>query len=152
MSSASNPICPVTLFTPDGGGGHHDVAHPMTQLPAGQTEPFTLLKNTPPPEHTFSVQFDNQLTAGPGIQNARAYLAAFTTSVSSPAWTGTLSVPTGETQGISFTRADLNGGTDMWMGTWWDDGTYPATEQGVIAYFEAHPNGGMHHTVPIRIG
>jgi hypothetical protein len=149
MSEAANPICPVVLYTPE-GHDHHE-AHPMIQLPSGQTQPFTLLKDTPPP-NTYTIEFNNTMTAGPNIQNARMYLAAFTTSVSSPNWWSTLSVPIGELQQIQFTTADLNGGTSLWAGAWWDNGTFPDSEQGVKDYFAEHPSGGIHHTVPIILG
>ena len=96
--------------------------------------------------------FRSEMTAGQGGDTARMYVAAFTTSVSKPTWTGSLIAEMAAVASISFTATDLDGGTTLWAGAWWDDGTYPGTEQGVVAYFADHPSGGEHHTVPILVG
>lgn len=149
MSSAADPIFPVTLFTPS-GGGPHDTAHPMAQLPSTQSQPFTLDRDVDPPRNRYSIRFENQLASGSA--SVRIYLIAFTISVSSPTWTGSMGLSTGNTSRFQFTQGDIGSATNLWVGAWWDDGTYPATTAGIEAYFTAHPSGGGHHTVPIIPG
>jgi hypothetical protein len=49
---------------------------------------------------------------------------------------------------ITFFKASLNGATNLWLGCWWDDGSYPTAAD----YFAAHPSATGHHTVPITTG
>jgi hypothetical protein len=49
---------------------------------------------------------------------------------------------------LSFYRVSLQGATNLWIGCWWDDGTYADA----AAYFAAHPYDPNHHTVPVTIG
>jgi len=46
----------------------------------------------------------------------------------------------------------VSGASNLWVGAWWNDGALPDWQAGVTAQFAAHPEGGSHHTVPIRIG
>ena len=146
MSSVANPKCPVMKYVPAEGE-----THPMVMLPPCDTQPFTLLKDSSP-ANTYSIRFHNEMTAGQGGNTARMYLAAFTTSVSDPTWTASVTAEIGAIISISFNTTDLESGVTLWVGAWWNDGTYPGTEDGVVAYFADHPSGGEHHTVPIMVG
>lgn len=153
MSQAANPTCPITQFTP-GPGDPHSQAHPMVQLPSSQSQPFTLLKG---PNNTYNLTFENQIdgNANNHHPDARVYIAAFVTEVSTPTWTHSVKVPAGTPNNsveVDIPAADIGSSTHIWMGAWWNDGTYPDTLQGIKDYFAAHPSGGNHHTVPIIPG
>jgi hypothetical protein len=143
MSSASNPNCPTTLFTPTSGP---DIAHPMVQLPSTESQPFTLLKNA---DGGYMMTFLNQMPAGSNA--VRIYIASYQGGDSNPKATFSALLVQGFLQ-LPFGANDLRGGTSLWAGAWWDDGTYPNTPAGIASYFVAHPSGGIHHTVPIILG
>jgi hypothetical protein len=47
-----------------------------------------------------------------------------------------------------FPKSVLGGAATIWLGAWWDDGTYTDA----AAFFADHPAGGGHHTVPVTTG
>jgi hypothetical protein len=153
MSEASNPLFPVTLFTPEHGDAHDP--HPMVALPSGQSHPFKLLFD--PGTNTLQVSFQNNLTSGQDPQGVgvRIFFCAFEDSdPSTYIWSNTLGLTASGsgTQGSeTIPLASQNVPTRVWIGAWWDNGTYASTAAGIAAYFAAHPSGGTHHTVPIRI-
>jgi hypothetical protein len=146
MSSSSNPLSELNLAPAD----HHAVAHPKVDMLAARP-PFTLLKN--PDNTTYQMSFRNQTT-----DRARVFLMGFTTSASSPLWTnGSLTVPVApgpnSIHAIAFSVAELNGSTNIWVGAWWDDGTYGSgNTTDTLRYFSDHPDTTGHHTVPILVG
>jgi hypothetical protein len=86
-------------------------------------------------------------------QQIRIFLKAFLSSQpSNSIWTDSSLVcrvsPPAPYDKVTFYKASLGNSDTLWIGTWWDDGTY-ATAQ---AYFTDHPAGGGHHTVPITVG
>jgi len=148
-SSAADPTFLLEKFTPE-PGDPHGTAHPMVKLPQDLSRPFTLLTNPPPPADSYSIGFNCNL--GPNGGSARLYMAAFLTSVSSPTWWNSLAINSSEVKRVRFTKTDLGNGTNLWLGAWWDDGTYAGTLAGVTAYFAAHGIDGGHHSVPIITG
>ena len=153
MSSVANPLCPVTLYTPPHGDQH--VPHPMVQLPSGQSQPFTLLID--PTTNTYRMSFQNQLTAqqDPDGFGVLIFIAAFHQTVSDSFWTGTVALAASGSQmekTETLLVAGQNTTTNLWVGAWWNNGTYAADAAGVAAYFAAHPSGGVHHSVPVIIG
>jgi hypothetical protein len=143
-SSGSNP----TLQTQRIPADEHHPAHPAVIAPANP--PFTLLVDPGSDPPTYTITFFNSGTD----QTIRIYLMAFLSSQpSNPIWTDdSLTCPPNfqppYNNPITFDQSDLGDSDTLWIGTWWDDGTY-ATAQ---AYFEDHPAGGGHHTVPITVG
>lgn len=129
------------MFT-GGPGPDHPMIVPQFSLP------FTLLANE---RGVYEVTFTNQLSAP-----VRVYAKAF--SASAPdLWSYSVSVPNAAPGGRAyniehFNPGQLNGATQLWLGSWWDDGSYPETAEGVAAYFTDHPGGPEHHTVPILVG
>ncbi len=153
MSSAANPLCPVTLYTPPPGDDH--VPHPMVQLPSGQDQPFTLLID--PTTGTYRMSFQNQLTAQQDQNRwgVLIFIAAFHTTVQEAFWTTTVALAitgTDTEKTATLLVAGENTATSLWVGAWWNNGTFGADEAGVKAYFAAHPSGGVHHSVPVIIG
>ena len=155
MPQAANPTSDINLFTPP-PGDPHSVPHPFIRLPSPLGPNFTLVKS---PNGLYQLSFSNGMA--PSTNNnhaaARVYVAAFSTSVSSPDWTHTQSVPPNHDRMLTIVTIDfapglISGATALWVGSWWDDGTYPDSQPGVIAYFADHPSGGSHHTVPIIPG
>ena len=145
MPSASNPISDINLAPAD----HHAVAHPKVDILLGT--PFTLLKN--PGTTTYQMSFRNKITG-----DARIFLMGFTTSPSSPLWTnGSLGVPVApgpnSIHSLGFTAEQLNGSTTIWLGAWWDDGTYGTSGMPeTMNYFSHHPDTTGHHTIPVLVG
>jgi len=148
MSSGYDPTFLISKYTP-APGDHHNVVHPIVELPSGLSQPFTLLTNPPPPDDMYSTGFDYYFWQGGGSAQVRIYMAAFASSVSSPTWWHSLSITSTSVQRVRFPKSGLNGGTNLWIGAWWDDGTFAGDQQGVIAYFTAHGVDGGHHSVPI---
>lgn len=146
MSSSSNPLSELDLAPAD----HHAVAHPKVDMLAANP-PFTLLKNSG--TTTYQLSFRNQTTG-----NARVFAMGFTTSSSSPLWaTGSLTLAPAsgpsDIHVLEFTVADLNGSTTLWLGAWWDDGTYgTGTPAEIASYFSDHPDTTGHHTIPVLVG
>ena len=153
MSSAANPLCPVTLYTPPPGDNH--VAHPMVQLPSSESQPFTLTIN--PTTNTYQMSFQNQVTSAqdPNGWGVRIYIAAFQTTVSDPFWIDSVALAASGSdmeKTVTLLVAGQNTTTNIWVGAWWNNGAYGADKDGNDRYFAAHPYGGMHHTVPILVG
>jgi hypothetical protein len=154
MSETYNPLCPVTLYTPEHGDAHEP--HPMVQLPPDQSQPFTLKFD--PSTNTLRVTFKNDLTGEQDPQGlgVRIFFCAFLVSQPSTyIWSSSLGLAASgadrqKTQTVPL--AAQTAPTTVWVGAWWDNGTYASTPAGIAAYFAAHPSGGMHHTVPILIG
>jgi len=127
----------------------------MVQLPSDQSQPFKLKFD--PSTNTLRVSFKNDLTSQQDPQNlgVRIFFCAFLDS--DPAtyiWSNTLGLAatgSGTQQTQTIPLAAQSAPTTVWIGAWWDNGTYASTPAGIAAYFAAHPSGGMHHTVPIRI-
>jgi hypothetical protein len=148
MSSSSNPLCELNLAPADHHA--HTIAHPMVVILASNP-PFTLLKN--PGTNNYQLSFRNQTSAA-----ARVFAMGFTTSSSSPLWsTGSLTLAAASPQGViyqlPFSVADLNGSTNLWLGAWWDDGTYgTGTPAEIASYFSDHPDTTGHHTIPVLVG
>ena len=53
---------------------------------------------------------------------------------------------------LVFRDTDPRSSTNLWVGAWWDNGTYGSNADGVRAYFQAHPNATGHHTVLVIVG
>lgn len=153
MSEAYSPLCPVILFTP--APGSDEVPHPMVTLPEGVTMPFTL--RTDPMTNWYRMWFQFEIPAEQNPHNwgARMFAATFKTTIDSAIWTTSMPMTvSGMTSRTLFIlqHRDLGDATDLWVGAWWDNGTYgQGAREDVMRYFTAHPAGGMHHTVPIRI-
>ena len=154
MPQAANPMANINLYTPQ-PGDLHSVAHPYIVYEPPLNSGFDLTLN---PQGDYSLSFANGMA--PSTNNnhatARVYLSAFSDVVSNAIWAHTASVPPMVNRmfisvTVKFTVAQVLGATQIWAGCWWDDGTYPDSRDGVIAYFRDHPEGGSHHTVPIRI-
>ena len=142
MTASSIAICG---FQEVPGSHGSSTSHPV--IVPDFTQPFTLLQ-----DNGYTLRFFNRLNAA-----ARVYAKGFVASSSAPLWWGSVSVPNeqpGQAQYVffRFSSADLRGSTSLWMGSWWDDGTYPGTEAGTVAYFTDHPDSPGHHTVPILVG
>lgn len=154
MPQAANPVANLNLYTPR-SGDHHTVAHPYVVYDPPLASGFDLKLN---PQGDYSLSFSNGMAPGTNNNHAtgRVYLSAFADAVSNPVWAHTASVPPNVGRmltivSVPFTVAQVLTATQIWVGSWWDDGTYPDSRDGVIAYFRDHPEGGNHHTVPIRI-
>lgn len=141
MSQAFNPVTQLVLADPS----QPNSTHPMVSLAPNNTQPFTLLKN--PGVNQYSWTFNNQTRA-----NVRVYMIGFTTSEDNPLWTYTNSVVVDSALTPVFRDTDLRSSTSLWVGAWWDNGTYGANADGVKAYFRSHPNATGHHTVPVIVG
>jgi hypothetical protein len=138
MSQAHNPQTNLVLSAAD----HHHPSHPMVDI-APNEQPFTWLKN--PNVNQYSWAFNNELGT-----SVRIFMMGFTTSENDPLWTYTNSVVFGLVP--IFRATDFRSSTTIWVGAWWDDGTFAANADGVKAYFRAHPNSAGHHTVPVIVG
>jgi hypothetical protein len=142
-SSSANPTLTTSRIPPQGS----HPAHPAVNPPADQ--PFTLLVNPSNPL-TYSITFFNSGTD----QSVRIYLMAFLSSQpSNPIWSdASLTCPPNfqppYNNTVGFYKASLGNADTLWIGSWWNDGTYATAQD----YFAAHPEGGGHHTVPILIG
>jgi hypothetical protein len=154
MPQAANPMASIHLYTPQ-PGDPHSVAHPYVLYDSPLASGFDLALN---PQGDYSLSFGNNVapSANNHHADARVCLSAFSDVVSNPIWVHAVSVPpmvqrmfTSVT--VTFTVGQILGATQIWVGSWWDDGTYPDSRDGVIAYFRDHPEGDGHHTVPIRI-
>jgi hypothetical protein len=139
-SSSANPLYnTVLIHVPD----HPD--HPaISPRPGGA---FTLLPN--PDGVTYQITFNNFHIA----RTVRVFLKAFVTDPNSPTWSDmSLVLPSNNQypwiKALTFPKASLSGARTIWLGAWWDDGTYATT----AAYFADHPTGGGHHTQPITSG
>jgi hypothetical protein len=140
-SSAANPQFTTTRVAPSPPHPAHPAINPQPVIP------FTLL--TEPGGAEYSIRFFNSGTDQP----VRVYLMAFVTQPSSPTWSNmSLTLPPNYqppyVHTLPFMKNSLLGATNLWIGCWWDDGTYATT----AAYFDAHPTGDGHHTQPIIIG
>jgi hypothetical protein len=143
-SSSANPTLQTRRIAPEGG----HPAHPAVNAP--DNPPFTLLVDPGSNPATYTITFFNSGTD----QTIRIYLMAFLASdPSNPIWTdASLTCPPNFQQPYdnpkTFYKSSLGSSDTLWIGAWWDDGTYTTAQQ----YFAAHPEGGGHHTVPIVIG
>jgi hypothetical protein len=140
-SSSANPLFTTSKIAANPPHPAHPAINPQPDMP------FTLLTN--PGGLQYSIRFFNSGTD----QQVRVYLQAFVTEPSSPTWSDkSLSLPPNSqppnVQTINFAKTALNGATNLWLGCWWDDGTYTTA----AAYFAAHPSGVGHHTQPITTG
>src|ERR1700722_19001049 len=154
MPQAVNPIANINLYTPQ-PGDHHAVAHPYVFYDPPLASGFALELY---PQGDYSLLFSNGMIPGTNNNHATAlvFLSAFSDIVSNPKWAHTVSVSPNANRSLTIVRVTFSvgqvfGATQIWVGSWWDDGTYPDSRDGVIAYFRDHPEGGSHHTVPIRI-
>ena len=133
MPSSSNPT--FNLYVIWGTPPHPD--HPAVTMP---DVPFTLTQVTP---GNYQMTFTNSLE-----RSVRIFCQAFTQSAN-PLWsTADMVLQTRSSHMRLFPRSVLNGATNIWLGAWWDDGSYATA----AAYFADHPSGGGHHTVPVTIG
>jgi hypothetical protein len=141
MSSKKAPVIKLIKFNAQ----PPDPAHPMPQ-PSDWTSPYTLNSNDGGNEYSFV--FDNECDQG-----ARIYVLVDSTSVSNAVYTGSAGYSALSSGGrFTIPKSAFEGRTNLWLGAWWDDGTYGSDRQGVINYFTAHPSGVGHHTVPILVG
>ena len=125
--------------------GGTDVDHPRIVV-QNISLPFTLL---PGEMGAYTLTFTNPLSA-----TVRVYVKGLSDS-SQQLWADSYPVGPGHNSVhyMHFNAQQLSGSTQLWMGSWWDDGTYRANAEGVAAYFAAHPGGvPEHHTVPILVG
>ena len=155
MPQVANPIGTLNLYTPQ-PGDPHSVAHPYVVYDSSLASGFTLILNS---QGDYSLSFSNGMALGTNNNHAtgRVYLSAFATTALDPIWAHTASVPPNVGRmltivKVSFTVGQILRATGIWVGSWWDDGTYADSRDGVIAYFRDHPEGGSHHTVPILVG
>lgn len=139
-NNVSSPQGQIKLFH----SGQPD-AHPMVDFSA-YTQPMTLIRNSG--TNYYSLAFANSEVS----RLVRVYMIGFTTSSSSPTFRNTLGVAHNGGAQTTLSPDQLNGATNLWVGAWWFDNTYPATNSGIDAYFAAHPSGGGHHTTPVIIG
>jgi hypothetical protein len=143
-SSSANPTLSTRTVPADG----HHVAHPAVNEPDAM--PFTLLANSGPAPVTYSLTFDNS----GGSQSVRVYLKAFSSANSSETLWSYINVTLAASgnqknrQTLVVEKSLIGAADTLWVGAWWDDGTYSTAD----TYFAAHPTGGGHHTVPILIG
>lgn len=148
-SSAANPNCPVTLFTP-GEHDHHNTPHPMVSLPSGLSQPFSLLIN--PNNAIYEMTFNDHVN---DPRFVRIFAMIYSSDTSNPTFTSSFRLPQGgpiNSGSFAFSSSESQGAANLWVGAWWDDGTYgTGTRQNVIDYFSAHPFNEVHHTVPIII-
>lgn len=140
MSQQSSPSTDLVLADPS----HPNDTHPMISL-APNTQPFTLLKN--PGSNDYQWNFNNRTS-----NNARVFYIGFTTSENNPLVTQTVQVVAGTGSTIVVPAASLNSSTNLWLGAWWDNGTYGTDREGIRGYFRDHPNASGHHTVPVIVG
>lgn len=143
MSSSSTLISHFNLYTAPHGAS---ATHPM--LVPNQEQPFTLLQTNG--KYTFT--FFNRLDA-----QVRVYARGFGPAPMETLWSATVAVVNESSNDAHYvyleaSPAELNGSTQIWVGCWWDDGTYPGTTVGIQTYFTDHPEGTEHHTVPILVG
>jgi len=132
-SSSSNPT--FDLYWVPAAPPHPD--HPALTMP---DLPFTLTQVTP---GNYQMTFTNSLE-----RSARIFCLAFTQQTN-PLWSrADVVLATRSLYKVLLPKSVLNGATTIWLGAWWDDGTY----QNAAAYFAAHPSGDGHHTVPITVG
>jgi hypothetical protein len=155
MPQVANPIGTLNLYTPQ-AGDPHSTAHPYVVYDPPLASGFTLILN---PQGDYSLSFSNGMgqSANNNHATARVYLSAFADAVSNPIWAHTVSVPPNVDRmltiaKVSFSVAEVLRAAQIWVGSWWDDGSYPSSRDGVIAYFRDHPEGAGHHTVPIIVG
>lgn len=141
-SSSANPEFTTSRVPASPPHPAHPAINPQPDMP------FTLL--TDPGGSVYSMKFFNSGTD----QNVRVYLTAFVTQPSTPTFSDASLVlpPNYQPPYVhqkSYLKSSLAGATNLWIGCWWDDGTYTTP----AAYFAAHPAGdGGHHTVPITTG
>ena len=140
-SSSANPQFTTTRIAANPPHPVHPAINPQPNMP------FTLLTNQG--GLTYSIRFFNSGTD----QEVCVYVMAFVTDHSNPTWSDASLVlppnfqpPYDHT--LTFNKASLNGATNLWIGCWWNDGTYATA----AAYFAAHPSEVGHHTVPITTG
>ena len=133
QSSSSNPT--FDLYVVSAAPNHPE--HPALPMP---DLPFTLTQVTP---GNYQMKFDNSLE-----QTVRIFCQGFT-QPANPLWSPLdMVLVTRSSHTLLFPRSLLNGATTIWLGAWWDDGSYT----NAAAYFAAHPPGDGHHTVPITTG
>jgi hypothetical protein len=145
MSSQANPLCQVVLYTPPGG-----ISHPMVQLPPTCPQPFTLLPN-PGGTNYYETTFHCQDVSA----NVRIFAMVYANAPAAPVWTTSIQLapPPGENKALGFLARQITGAGHLWIGAWWDNGTYGSGDQAqVIQYFTDHPYDPNHHTVPILVG
>lgn len=131
-SLSSNPIFSLYEINMPGHPSHPAFTTPDL--------PITLTQWSP---GNYRITYSNPLQ-----RNARIFLRAFT-DPNNPLWTPLdEQLAAGITRTASFAQSSLNGATTIWLGSWWDDGTY----SDAAAYFAAHPSDPNHHTVPITTG
>jgi len=140
-SSSANPQFSTSRIPANPPHPVHPAINPQPNMP------FTLLPNSD--GLTYSIRFFNSGTD----QQVRVFLMAFATDPNNPTWSdASLSLPPNfqppYINTLSFYKASLNGATNLWIGCWWDDGSY----SNAAAYFAAHPSDPNHHTVPVTTG
>jgi hypothetical protein len=155
MPSAANPISDLNLYTPQPGDPHSQ-AHPIVVLPPNLSPGFTLVVSA---SGNYELSFSNGMapSTNNGNSTARVYIVAFSYAFTSPVWWHTLHSPPNVGRGLTietarFSPAQIFGATQMLIGSWWDDGSYPDSWDGVLSFFTNHPEGGGHHTVTIIPG
>ena len=136
MPRAANPFANLVLYTPQ-PGDHHAVAHPYVVYGPALAAGFDLSLN---PEGDYSLSFSNTMAPSTNNNHAtgRVYFSAFSDVVSNPIWAHTQALPPNEGPTLTiakvrFTVGQVFGATQIWVGSWWDDGTYPDSRDGVIA-------------------
>jgi len=83
----------------------------------------------------------------------RIFILAFHDATPSvPIWRNSFPLAKEGTNLQTLPLAGQNVPTSFLVGAWWNNGDFRSDEQGVSDYFAHHPVGGVHHTVPIRIG
>ena len=144
-SSGANPTMTTKLIQGDDRHPDHPAINPLPN------PPFTLLPSPDIDPESYQLGFANSGCD----QWVRIYIMAFPSSQpGSPTWSDmsiilapwTPSSRSAATQ--SFLKSGLGDADTLWVGVWWNDGTYATAAD----YFAAHPEGGGHHTVPILIG
>ena len=154
MPQAANPFGSLRLYTP-GPDDPHTQPHPYVVYPDPLKSGFDLIAS---PAGDYELSFGNDMlpTANNNHATGCVYLSAFADTATNPIATRTVMLPPNHDRmfssaTIGLSVAQVAGATQIWAGSWWDDGTYADSRDGVIAYFRDHPEGGTHHTVPIRI-
>lgn len=154
MPQASNPLGTLHLYTP-APGDPHSVAHPYVVYDPLLASGFDLVVGA---DGAYALTFSNHMNPSDhgGNANSRVYISIFASDVLNPVLPYSLLLVADtdhsrSSASLGFTSGQTPGATSIWVGSWWDDGTYPDSRDGVIAYFRDHPEGGSHHTVPIRI-
>jgi hypothetical protein len=149
MTRYASPECLINYAPAAGGHPIHPMIQPTVEWPVNlmPVNPVELIPNGG--TDIYTVRFRSVI-----LNPTRIYAVGFTTDPTHPLWTNCSIVTTNDTtvfHNLNFTAADLHGSSQIWLGSWFDDGTYPPNQAGILAYFHAHPNSPGHHTVPVII-